>query len=537
MRHRGVSKGILLALALLLAAGLPSTAAAGIEEEATRQLELAEEDLAAGNFERAAASAASALRLNPALQEALVTRGLALKGLGRLEDAAALLRAYADLRGTLPLDERVQPALDDIERARTAVDEPVEPEDVTTTSGPLAVLYGPDAPQASEAAYAAARPFLGGVPAASSQPLSTVLSLSQSDLVVLGADAEDCAGVSLEGTLEDRLGAATDSAYGLESADALASVADAERHLACGAGPVDNAVIGKLLGVRAAAHRVAGEPEVASRLWHEMFTVVPAASIDADMPPAAQALQLDAKARAGEAPVLAEVVFALEDGWAGWIDGVAIEDGRAEVAAGRRVVRLVGPVGETLGAIVPVPADAEVVAGTSAGVTSAIYTEPPEDVLLGWLASRLRDVAAQEDAVGALVVNLSTDPPTVRRFEGGAHLVLTTSRGRGRRIAGTTGGASGTQPPVGSIVLLGGGLAATAVGIIVAAVAHSDGVGLQDGMATVSGYDAAYAGYEAARTREQVGIGIAIGGGVVAAVGGVTFAIPQPRATGKASSE
>ena len=77
MRHRGVITGILLALALalLLAAGLPSTAVAGIEEEATRQLQLAEEDLAAGHCDhRAGASAASAPRLNPALQEALVTR-------------------------------------------------------------------------------------------------------------------------------------------------------------------------------------------------------------------------------------------------------------------------------------------------------------------------------------------------------------------------------------------------------------------------------------------------------------------------------
>lgn len=82
----------------------PQPAVAGMEEEAARQLQLAEDDLASGNFERAAASAASVLRLEPGLHEALVVRALALQGLGRLDDAAALLRAYKDLRGSLQID-------------------------------------------------------------------------------------------------------------------------------------------------------------------------------------------------------------------------------------------------------------------------------------------------------------------------------------------------------------------------------------------------------------------------------------------------
>lgn len=102
------------------------------EEEAARQLELAEQDLADGNYERAAASAASALRLHPGLHEAMVVRALALEGLGKTQDAAGLLRAYRDLRGSLPLDERVEPAL-------ARLEEPAEPpEDPSEEVGPLA---------------------------------------------------------------------------------------------------------------------------------------------------------------------------------------------------------------------------------------------------------------------------------------------------------------------------------------------------------------------------------------------------------------
>lgn len=112
---------ILLLSALLL---LPAQAGAGASEEAARQVELAEQDLAAGIFERAAASAASALRLDPGRTDAFVVRALALKGMGRLEDAAALLRTYRDLRGSLPVDERVEPALAEIERLPVPPQEP-----------------------------------------------------------------------------------------------------------------------------------------------------------------------------------------------------------------------------------------------------------------------------------------------------------------------------------------------------------------------------------------------------------------------------
>lgn len=74
MRSAWLPAVVLLALLLPI-----SVSMAAPSEEAQRQLQLAEDDLAEGQFERAAASAASALRLDPSLQEALVVRALALK--------------------------------------------------------------------------------------------------------------------------------------------------------------------------------------------------------------------------------------------------------------------------------------------------------------------------------------------------------------------------------------------------------------------------------------------------------------------------
>jgi len=101
--------GLLLMVAVSL--GAPSPSLAGPGEEATRQLDLAENDLDEGRAEQAAAAAASALRLDPGLHQALVVKALAYRELGRGEEARSLLRTYLDLRGSLESDPRVRPAL------------------------------------------------------------------------------------------------------------------------------------------------------------------------------------------------------------------------------------------------------------------------------------------------------------------------------------------------------------------------------------------------------------------------------------------
>jgi len=103
---------VILSLAVSFAGLFPAVAHAdGLAAEASRQLELAESDFASEQYQRAADSAASAFRLDGTLHSALVVQGLALRYLGRIDEAKALLVAYTTIRGDLELDPRVEPAL------------------------------------------------------------------------------------------------------------------------------------------------------------------------------------------------------------------------------------------------------------------------------------------------------------------------------------------------------------------------------------------------------------------------------------------
>ena len=505
----------------------PRASYAGLEEEADRQIQLAEEDLAAGNYERAAASAASALRLDPGRHEAFVIRGLALQGLGRLEDAAGLLRAYLDLRGTLPADERVAPALAEIEQLLTGSDgedEAADPEQEPVVGRAL-VFYGPDADDgAAEAAYTAAQPYLGSEPAAGILALGTLLPRG-AQLVVEGAGLTLCEEAP-RGTLQEQLAAAESALTELELEAAVAAADGAERHLACGDATATQPDRSRLLAARAQIHWLSGEPEGATWAWSELFALDPSWKLDTDLSPEAQALQLDAKTRGARQLERAALVFAPPVGWTAWLDGVVVDGVTASPRVGRRTVRLVGPDGETVGAVLALPRrGGQVLVGTGDGLRAAIYSTSPPPAVLGWLGRLLSPQMAEDDAKIALVVNVSADPATVRRFDGRTFLVVSPG-GKGRP---TRAHASrpGSAPAPGSVVLLGGGLAATALGVILAAVAHGQGAATLDGMGSVAGYSDGWAAYEAARTQEQVGMGLAIGGGVVAAVGGVTFAIPS----------
>jgi tetratricopeptide (TPR) repeat protein len=514
----------LLLLLLLIAA--PASAVAGIEDEANRQIELAEQDLASGNFERAAASASSALRLDPSRHDALVVRGLALQGLGRPEEAAALLRAYIDLRGTLPVDERVEPALAEMDRQLSGEPEPApDPEEPPVVTGPVALIFGPDDDErAAERAYAAAQPFLGGEPATSILPLSSLLP-GGDKLVVLAANHHLCADVQLHGTLVDQLEQAEAATTELEPEAAAEAVRAAEFHLTCGAlEPPREALLG-LLAASAMSRWFAGELEAASRLWGQLFALDPERLVDSTLPPAAQSLQLDAKVTATAAPIRGELRVLLPDGWSATLNG---QPGDGSVLAGRQLVRLVGPDGQRSGAVVELEPGARATVATLGALTDAVQTTWPEGEQLRWLAGHLDDLVEREARAVLLVTLDDAGLPVVRHFDGQRFLVLTSTGGPGR-VDGPPVASSSAVPRGASAALLGGGLAATAVGVIVAALAHGQGTELQGDMGTAAGFASNYASFQNAQTRERVGAGVAVGGGVIAAVGAITFVIPQPK--------
>lgn len=105
-------------LVLLLLTGFvmaPQIAHAGPSEEGERQLVFAEAELHKGEFTKALHSAESALRLDPTLYRAMVVKGLAYEGLGDLDLAESLLRAYCELAGRNPAEGEVGRALARIE--------------------------------------------------------------------------------------------------------------------------------------------------------------------------------------------------------------------------------------------------------------------------------------------------------------------------------------------------------------------------------------------------------------------------------------
>lgn len=96
---------------------MSDVAAAGLTDEARRQLRFAEAELSRGEFDRALKSAESALRLDPALYESFVLKALAYEGLGNAPLAESLLIAYQELTKGLDADPRVEAALTRIRSA------------------------------------------------------------------------------------------------------------------------------------------------------------------------------------------------------------------------------------------------------------------------------------------------------------------------------------------------------------------------------------------------------------------------------------
>lgn len=110
-------------LALLLAAAfalhsIPGAAWAGPGEEAERQIAFAQDELAAGDFDRALRSAESALRLDPTRLDSILLKARAYEGLGNLELAESLVLAYGEFVGGLDSRPEAQAVLQRIRAAR-----------------------------------------------------------------------------------------------------------------------------------------------------------------------------------------------------------------------------------------------------------------------------------------------------------------------------------------------------------------------------------------------------------------------------------
>ncbi len=129
-QRRGLNTLFLVLVVLAsLASASPSSAwaATDAEAQAARQLELAREELADGRPERALLSTTSALRLDPALYEALLVKALAYEQTGDVTRAMGLVVAYSDLAGSLALPEatEVQTRLEQLQQATDLEPAPV----------------------------------------------------------------------------------------------------------------------------------------------------------------------------------------------------------------------------------------------------------------------------------------------------------------------------------------------------------------------------------------------------------------------------
>ncbi len=142
-----------LLTALLLLAPTAATAQSRTEMEAKRQLGFARTEVAERNFEKALASADSALRLHPALYEAFVFKALAYEGLGDMTKAEGYLVAYSDLAGSVDSLPEAEEALDRIRSGGSgsgASGPAGDPTVVTTAIPELDVSDLPTLPPGSE---------------------------------------------------------------------------------------------------------------------------------------------------------------------------------------------------------------------------------------------------------------------------------------------------------------------------------------------------------------------------------------------------
>ena len=101
----------LAALLALLLVSVPSAWADKGSDQAARQLEFAQDELNAGDYDRAIKSAESALRLDPTAYTAIVIKALAYEAQGDTDKAEALFVAYLEFTKGIQPDPRVAEGL------------------------------------------------------------------------------------------------------------------------------------------------------------------------------------------------------------------------------------------------------------------------------------------------------------------------------------------------------------------------------------------------------------------------------------------
>ena len=502
---RGVFAAAVGVLVLVLAhpcagggAHAQSVAQAEAEEPAARQLRLAEEDLAAGNFERAAAAASSALRLDPALTAALVVRGLALEGVGRLDEARSILKTYADLRGTLALDERVAPALSRLEAALGGTPSlgAVAPGADIQGQALLLLAGGMDDQQA----YRVAKPHLGGVAPVAVMPLTELPG--PQGIVVLGASAQPCVEPA-----HDAAALLTSARSALDNLDldtAASAVETARASLACEV--AEPALVERWLRVAAEVAQTSGNPTEAERLWISLFTGFPRAGVDLDLAPRTKAAQLGAYDKASSVEPVA-VTTELPPEVSLMIDGSAAG---AAVAPGARFATLVG--GQPAGYALEVgPA---LILGSGALLRESAVEDGGPPVLTGWF------VASTLPALQAFAVERAL----IVRADG---RVLELTRAGLQILDGPPIGARGVAqaPPVGVPFAIGGGVAAGIGGVLVG-TSVTAGKQLAPSMGTPTGWVDGIGDYRSAQTGERAGWAT-LGVGSAVLVAGLVQAIVE----------
>ena len=493
---RGIGAVVCITVAVLAgqlpgpAVGQPSPVPSD-EAPGARQLRLADEDLDAGNFERAAASAASALRLDPSLTAALVVRGLALEGLGRLDEARSLLKVYADLRGTLALDARVAPALIRLDGAVSgAPSAPVERGPAAGGPALLLLAGGVDDQQG----YRIAKPHLGAGPPVAVLRLEQLPG--QLGLIVVGAEAERCtAGQSDTAPL---IAAAQTALVNLDLAAAEAAADAARQALACGVKTPDE--VEQWLRVAGDVALAQGDAAKATDLWVSLFTGFRRAGIGSDLDPRAKASQLGAYDAASSQEAVS-LALHLPAGTSLKVDGA---DPGGTLARGLRFVSVEGadPGGFVLDVSGPV------LIGSSALLRAAAVEDGASLVLTAWLAASAMPALSGFAADRALIVRPD-----------GAVLELSPAGLRALEAASASVRAAVTPPPPGVPLAIGGGVAAGIGGILVGS-SVSRGRGLSAGMETPSGWVDSASAYQAAQTGERAGWAT-VGVGSAVLVGGL----------------